>query len=104
MDARFRVARNPDPGSKLPYLVWLPLEGGVVLKARDAWPRATRVFCAQDATPWKDSGELVDEATVLVCQRRGAAIDLILDRPRLSRSKIIFSDVTCRPTHWVRFE
>jgi hypothetical protein len=42
MDARFRVARNPDLGSKLPYLVWLPIEGGVVLKARDAWPRATR--------------------------------------------------------------
>jgi hypothetical protein len=100
MDARFRVAHNPDPGSKLPYLVWLPLEGGVVLKARDAWPRATRVFCAQDATPWDESGELVDEATVLVCQRRGAAIDLILDRPRLARSQFIFTNARGRPAIW----
>ncbi len=33
--ARFRVARNPDPESRLPYLIWLPLEGGLVLKARE---------------------------------------------------------------------
>jgi hypothetical protein len=35
---QFRVARNPDPESRLPYLVWLPLEGGMVLKAREARP------------------------------------------------------------------
>jgi hypothetical protein len=100
MDPRFRVARNPDLGSKLPYLVWLPIEGGVVLKARDAWPRATRVFCAQDSTPWDDRTEVVDEATVLVCQRRGAAIDLILDRPRLARSQFIFTNARGRPAIW----
>jgi hypothetical protein len=100
MDARFRVARNPDPGSKLPYLVWLPIEGGVVLKARDAWPRAARVFCAQDGTPWVDSTELVDEAAVLVCRRRGAAIDLILDRPRLARSQFVFTNARGRPAIW----
>ena len=48
---RFRVARNPDPESRLPYLIWLPMEDGLVLKARETWLRATRVFCAQDATP-----------------------------------------------------
>ncbi len=32
---RFRVARNPDPESRLPYLIWLPIEGGLVLKARE---------------------------------------------------------------------
>src|SRR2546425_4411361 len=46
---RFRVARNPDAESRLPYLIWLPIEGGLVLKARETWPRASRVFCAQDA-------------------------------------------------------
>jgi hypothetical protein len=34
---RFRVARNPDAESRLPYLIWLPIEGGVVLKAREVW-------------------------------------------------------------------
>jgi hypothetical protein len=100
MDARFRVARNPDPGSHLPYLVWLPIEGGVVLKARDAWPRAARVFCAQDASPWDDGTALVDEAAVLVCKRRGAAIDLILDRPRLARSQFVFTNARGRPAIW----
>ncbi len=100
MDVRFRVARNPDPGSHLPYLVWLPLEGGVVLKARDAWPRAARIFCAQDATPWDDRGGLVDEAAVLVCKRRGAAIDLILDRPKLARSQFVFTNARGRPAIW----
>jgi len=46
---RFRVARNPDPDSRLPYLLWLPIDGGIILKARDTWPRASRVFCAQGA-------------------------------------------------------
>ena len=41
---RFRVAPNPDPESRLPYLIWLPIEGGLVLKARETWPRANRVF------------------------------------------------------------
>ena len=59
---RFRVARNPDHDSRLPYLVYLPIDGGVVLKARDSWPRAARVYCAQVATPWDESGELVGEA------------------------------------------
>ncbi len=40
MSGRFRVARNPDAESRLPYLVWLPIEGGLVLKAREVWPRA----------------------------------------------------------------
>ncbi len=81
METRFRVARNPDDTGRLPYLVWLPLEGGVVLKAREIWPRAARVFCAHDETEWTESAGLVDKAAVLLCHRRGAAIDLVLDRP-----------------------
>ena len=34
----FVVARNPEEGSTLPYLVRLPLPGGaIVLKVRDVW-------------------------------------------------------------------
>jgi hypothetical protein len=98
--ARFRVARNPDPESRLPYLIWLPIEDGVVLKARETWPRATRVFCAQDATPWDESAGLLDDVPVLLCRRRGAAIDLVLDRPSLSRSQFVFTEARGRPAIW----
>lgn len=97
---RFRVARNPDADSQLPYLIWLPIEGGVVLKARETWPRASRVFCAQDATPWDVSAGLLDDVPVLLCRRRGAAIDLVLDRPSLSRSQFVFTQARGRPAIW----
>jgi hypothetical protein len=41
----FLVARNPEEDSTLPYLIRLPLEGGVVVKARDTWPTTSRVYC-----------------------------------------------------------
>ena len=100
MSALFRIARNPDPESRLPYLVWLPIDGGLVLKAREAWPRAARVFCAHDGTPWDEGGGLVDEAEVLVCRRRGAAIDLVLDRPQHARSQFVFTNARGRPAVW----
>jgi len=100
MDDRFRVARNPDAHSRLPYLVWLPIEGGLVLKAREAWPRAMRVFCAQDGTPWDESGGLVDEADVMLCRRRGAAIDLVLNRSQHARSQFVFTQARGRPAVW----
>ena len=34
----FLVARNPEADSRLPYLLLLPLEGGLTLKARESWP------------------------------------------------------------------
>ena len=97
---RFRVARNPDPDSRLPYLVLLPIEGGLVLKARETWPRANRVFCAQGATPWDGSGGLLEDVPVLLCRRRGAAIDLVLDRPSHSRSQFVFTEARGRPAIW----
>jgi hypothetical protein len=100
VNPRFRVTRNPDPASKLPYLVWLPLGGGMVLKAREPWPRAARVFCAEADAAWDDGSELVDDAQVLLCKRRGAAIDLVLDRPRLARSQFVFTTVRGRPAVW----
>ena len=43
--ASFLVARNPDPDSSLHYLLRVPLEGGILLKARDRWPTTARVYC-----------------------------------------------------------
>jgi hypothetical protein len=37
----FVVARNPDPDSRLPYLVRLPINGGLILKVRNTWPRTS---------------------------------------------------------------
>ena len=58
----FEVARNPDPASRLPYLVRLPLAGGdVVVKAWEPWPRtgpstATRPTASGPARPSWSSG------------------------------------------------
>jgi hypothetical protein len=93
----FLVARNPDPDSNLPYLVRLPLDGGFVLKVRDTWPRSTRIYCHPYESEWEGWWEIVERAPVVLCHRRGAAIDLVLDRPRLSRSQFIFTEARGRP-------
>ncbi len=71
-----------------------------MLKARETWPRVARVFCAQDATPWDESCGLLDDAEVKLCRRRGAAIDLVLDRAKLSRSQFVFTNARGRPAIW----
>jgi hypothetical protein len=42
---RFLIAKNPDDASSLKYLVRLPLDGGVILKVRDTWPKTAQVYC-----------------------------------------------------------
>jgi hypothetical protein len=87
----FRVARNPDPESTLPYLISLPLPSGeLVLKARDVWPRTAKVYCHR-ADEWPDEPEIVQEVPVRSCVRRGVAVDLVLDRARENRSQIVFT-------------
>jgi hypothetical protein len=88
---KFVVARNPDPDSRLPYLVRLPIDGGLILKVRDTWPRTTRVFCARVEGGWPPEAEIVEEVPVTLCRRRGVAIDLVLDRPRENRSQFVFT-------------
>lgn len=86
----FIVARNPDPDSRLPYLLRLPLAGAPILKARDTWPRTARVFCHR-TDEWPADAEVIEEVPVLGCVRRGVAIDLVLDRPRENRSQFVFT-------------
>jgi hypothetical protein len=90
MSASFLVARNPDPDSKLPYLLRLPIEEGIVLKARETWPRTRAVYCYPGGD-WDPSLELVDDQPVISCVRRGPAIDLVLRRRRESRSQFVFT-------------
>ncbi len=89
----FVVARNPEEGSTLPYLVRIPLGAqGVVLKAREVWPRTSKVYCHR-ATDWPADADVVDRVPVRSCVRRGAAIDLVLDRGRENRSQFVITRI-----------
>ncbi|MGH2675247.1 MAG: hypothetical protein ACRDH1_07535 [Actinomycetota bacterium] len=93
----FRVGLNPEEGSSLPYLLELPIEGGVILKARDPWPTSSRVYCHPWDGPWPVGAEIVEEVPVRHCARRGPAIDLVLDRSRNNRAQFVFTEVRARP-------
>ena len=90
----FVIARNPDPDSSLPYLVRLPIgPQGIALKARDTWPRTAKVYCHR-ADEWPDVHdglEVIERVRVRSCVRRGASIDLVLDRGRENRSQFVFA-------------
>lgn len=89
----FVVAVNPDAGSSLPYLIRLPLDGGgVVLKVKDTWPRTAKVYCHR-TDDWPDEPQIVERVPVRSCVRRGAAVDLVLDRGRENRSQIVFTRI-----------
>jgi hypothetical protein len=91
---RFVVARNPDPESSLPYLVWIPIEGGLALKVGDRWPRTSRVYCHR-LEAWPDGAEILEDVPIAYVARRGPAIDLVLERPRENRAQFVF---TLRPS------
>jgi hypothetical protein len=92
----FVVARNPDPDSALPYLLRLPIDGGLVLKAREPWPTTARVYC-HPAEDWPDEPEVIESTPVRECRRRGVAVDLVLERSRNNRAQFVFTRVRSRP-------
>src|SRR3954468_16097894 len=88
MATTFRIARNPDPNSTLPYVLWVPVgPAPLVLKAKDTWPRTAKVYCHRGE--WPDDPDIVEETPVRSCVRRGVAIDLVLDRHRENRSQFV---------------
>jgi hypothetical protein len=90
------VVRNPDADSSLPYLIRVPLgPAGIVVKAREAWPGATKVYCHR-AEAWPADAEIVERHPVRTCSRRGPAIDLVLDRARQNRSQLVFTQARGR--------
>jgi hypothetical protein len=92
MARRFLVARNPQEDPSLPYLLSVPVGPGLLLKARDTWPRTARVYCHR-LEQWPDDAEILEDVPVLECQRRGVAVDLVLDRARESRSQFVFTRI-----------
>jgi ERCC4 domain len=92
MPERFVVARNPDAESTLPYLLRLPIDGGIELKARSPWPATARVYCHPLEEAWPEGAEVLEEVAVRRCARRGRAVDLVLDRGRHNRSQFVFTE------------
>lgn len=89
----FLIAVNPEEASTLPYLLRLPLgRNGIVLKARERWPRTAKVYC-HPASGWPPEAEVLERVPVRSCVRRGAAVDLVLDRTRESRSQFVMTRV-----------
>ena len=91
MPEDFVIARNAEQGSTLPYLLRIPLGDGIILKAKDTWPRTGKVYCHR-VEEWPDDAEIVERVPVRSCVRRGAAIDLVLDRGRENRSQIVVTN------------
>src|SRR5206468_5604557 len=63
---------------------------------RESWPTTSRVYCHRFDESWPADAEVVDRTAVVECRRRGAAVDLVLDRPRLARSQFVFTQVKGR--------
>lgn len=91
----FLVARNPEPDSTLPYLLRIPVGGGIVLKARESWPRTAKVYCHR-SDAWPDDPDIIERVPTRAATKRGAAIDLVLDRGRENRSQFVLTYVRGR--------
>lgn len=89
--AELLIARSPESGSKLPFLLRLPLgPDGVLLEARETWARTVKVCCHRAET-WPDDAAIVERVPARSCVRRAASIDLVLDRSREHRSRFVFA-------------
>ncbi|MHB1536002.1 MAG: ERCC4 domain-containing protein, partial [Acidimicrobiales bacterium] len=86
------IARNPDPDSTLPYLLWLPLAGGLVFRTKDTWPRTAALYCHPvPVAEWPEQPDIIERVELQACTRRGGAIDVIAKRGREQRSQIVFT-------------
>jgi hypothetical protein len=86
------IAANPDPESTLPYLVRVPISGGLIFRTKDTWPRTNALYCHPvPAAEWPDAPEVIERIPLQACSRRGAAIDLVAERGREKRSQMVFT-------------
>jgi hypothetical protein len=93
------IARNPDNSSALGYLMMIPIDGGMVVKTSDTWPRTKALYCHPvSMADWPENPELVTEIALVSCTRRGAAIDIVVDRARENRSQLVFTVARGRDT------
>jgi hypothetical protein len=86
------VARNPDPDSSLAFLLHVPLGDGLVFRTSGTWPDTKALYCYPvPLSEWPMDPDVVERLALRSCRRRGAAIDLVADRARRSRSQIVFT-------------
>lgn len=86
------IALNPDPDSRLAYLMKVPLGDGIVLRTSGTWPRTKALYCYPvPVADWPAEPEIVERIPLRSCARRGGAIDLIADRGRENRSQLVFT-------------
>jgi hypothetical protein len=91
MPETFVVARNPAAGTRLPYLLRLPVDGTqIVLAARDRWPGNRDVFC-YELPAWPEDAEVLEQVEVARCRRRGASVELVLLRRQRRRSLFVWT-------------
>lgn len=86
------VVANPDGESRLPYLIRVPVGAGLVFATSGTWPRTKALYChplPHDA--WPADPEPVEHISLRTCRRRGAAIDVVADRSRESRSQLVYT-------------
>lgn len=86
------IATNPNPDSKLGFLMRVPLGEGLVFRTSDTWPRTKALFCYPvPLDEWPDFPEIVEQIPLRYCVRRGAAIDLVAARFRENRSQLVYT-------------
>jgi len=86
------IAVNPDADSRLSCLMRLPLAGGMVFRTSGTWPRTRALYCYPvSADEWPAEPDIIERVPLRSCVRRGAAIDLVLDRARENRSQLVFT-------------
>jgi ERCC4-type nuclease len=86
------IARNPDPDSALPFLLRLPLGDGLLFRTKGTWPRTGALYCHPvPLTDWPERPDVVERILLRACTRRGAAIEVVADRSRESRSQLVFT-------------
>ena len=87
------IAVNADEDSRLPYLLRVPQPGGDLLfRTSGTWPRVKALYCYPvSLDKWPADAVIVEHLPLRSCQRRGAAIDLILQRSRENRSQLVFT-------------
>jgi ERCC4-type nuclease len=86
------IARNPDDASTLPYLMLVPVNGGLVFRTKGTWPRTAALYCHPvPVSEWPEQPEIIERIILRACERRGAAIDIVADRTREHRSQLVFT-------------
>lgn len=86
------IARDPIPGSRLPYLLLLPVAGEapLVLACAAIWPGAKDVFC-HPLPSWPPDAQLLETLPVEQCWRVGKAVHLVLQRRQRRRSLFVWT-------------